>query len=242
MGDESKKFSLRSTIRRTLFYGSRDDDGSSDNGDISGASDDSVDDPSVMLQDLEQEEEEERVQRESDDGDVSIHSDINVGASTSAGVPVGECSSAPRGRVRARVQGRGRQTPVMFEKKGRKREVRREEWKEKKAQKMRNLGKEYKAPRTQKVMPARKIGPPCPDGCFEKVREEARVFIFSKFWDMGDYDAQNAYIAQHVIPVPVKRKRKADSTRVNYEYKLKYYEETFYVCRKGYIGFGWPRS
>ena len=108
MGDESKKSGLRSTIRRGLFYGRDDDDNSSsDNGDVSGASDDSVDDPSVMLEHLSdvEEQEQETVQSESDAGDV-IESDVNVGASTSASAS----GDAPRGGCRrVRVQGRERE-------------------------------------------------------------------------------------------------------------------------------------
>ena len=159
-----------------------------------------------------------------------------MGASTSASTDVSVCVSESVGDQRGRPRGRGRERGrSVLEKKGRKRSVNKDEWIEKKAKKMRNLGKEYTTPRSKKTVRARQIGPPCQDGCFEKVNQDARNAIFDRFWSMGDYDTQNGYLAQHVRAVPVKRRRQKESTRVNYEYTLKYFDESFKVCRKAFL-------
>ena len=242
MAEDSGKCGKGGRLRKGLFYGKKGDDGdSSDHGDISGASDDSVDDPSYILKDLSDVEKEmsdngdgDGGNDDDDDDNANIASDtVNVGASTSGSGDrsVGE----PRVPGKRKGSGRGKAAGTVIEKTGRKRSIRKEEWLTNKAKKQRNLGQEYKCARSEKRKRARRIGPPCNDGCFEKVSPEARDAIFKNFWEIGDYDAQNAYISQHVRPVPVKRRRKKDSDRVNYEYRLKYFDQTFLVCRKAFV-------
>ena len=246
MAEESGNSGRATRFRKSLFYGKDADKDDDDNGgrDISGASDDSVDDPDYQLKSLSDSDDEEEAARSDNEEE-----NVNVGASTSAGIVIEAesviegtrdtvgSSSVPRGGgvPRGRGRGRGRGAAPIVEKKGRKRAVNIGEWKEKKAKRLRNLGEEYQSAKADKKIRARRIGPPCGDGCFDKVREEARVAIFKNFWGMGDYDKQNAYISQQIRTVPVKRRRKRDSSRVNYEYKLKYYEETFYVCRNAFL-------
>ena len=56
--------------------------------------------------------------------------------------------AVPRGRGRGR--GMGRDAAATVEKIGRKRAVRMDEWKEKKAKRLRNLGKGYQSARSDK--------------------------------------------------------------------------------------------
>ena len=113
----------------------------------------------------------------------------------------------------------------------------REEWKEAKAKRLRNLGLEYTSVSLGKKMATRKIGPPCSDGCFNNLSEETRNAIFKNFWAMGNYNKQNSYISQRKRPVPVKRKytKKAVSSHMNYEYSVKYFNRTYVVCRKAFL-------
>ncbi|KAG7162221.1 AP-4 complex accessory subunit Tepsin-like [Homarus americanus] len=48
------------------------------------------------------------------------------------------------------------------------------------------------------------VGPPWPDGCFDKL---GRDNIDTNFWAIGDYNTQNGYLQALFRDVPVKRKR-----------------------------------
>ena len=103
------------------------------------------------------------------------------------------------------------------------------------AKRRRNLGLEYTTV-TGSKMSAKKIGPPCADGCFVRVGDESVRAINERFWAMGNYDAQNSYIQKMVRTVPIKRKytKAPVSARVNHEYSVKYHKE-FIVCRSGFV-------
>lgn len=57
----------------------------------------------------------------------------------------------------------------MLEKNGHARARQKEKWEKNIAKRKRNLGEEYTCYTTKKVMPAKEVGPPCNDGCFEKI-------------------------------------------------------------------------
>lgn len=86
-------------------------------------------------------------------------------------------------------------------------------------QDLRNSGQEYKSTsKTQKMMPARKIGPPCGLKCRlkcpQKVSEEVREKIFRSYWNMKSLQRQRDFIARSLnIVEPRYQYRKPDSNR-----------------------------
>ncbi|XP_042241301.1 uncharacterized protein LOC121878935 isoform X1 [Homarus americanus] len=141
---------------------------------------------------------------------------------------------APRGAGR-RGQERTPQGPI--EKKGRMRERRVDEWAQEVAKRKRNLGEEYVSYSTKKVVKARQVGPPCPDGCFDKLGRDMINTIFTNFWAIGDYNTQNGYLHSLIRKVPVKRRRvEAEVSRrpFNYHFFVKLRQREFKVCRQGF--------
>ena len=68
------------------------------------------------------------------------------------------------------------------------------DWQVSKAKTARNLGKEYQSYKTKKIMPARKVGEPCKDGCFDTVGRDKIDEIFNNFWGLGDVNLANNYL------------------------------------------------
>ena len=68
---------------------------------------------------------------------------------------------------------------------GRKRLPKPETWKQNVRKKLRNEGKAYYSTKAKKNVEARKIGPPCNDGCFEKVTMPVIESLFQEFWAIG---------------------------------------------------------
>ncbi|KAG7156486.1 hypothetical protein Hamer_G006447 [Homarus americanus] len=87
------------------------------------------------------------------------------------------------------------------------RERRVDDWAKEAAKHKRNLGEEYVSYSTKKVVKARQVGPPCPDGCFDKPGRDNIDTIFTNFWAIGDYSTQNGYLQVFIGAVPAKRKR-----------------------------------
>lgn len=71
----------------------------------------------------------------------------------------------------------------------------------------RNNGKEYVSRDTGNLVRARKVGPPCNDGYYDKIGMDVIKVIHKMFWDMGDYAMQNAYIQKFVVKKAVGRRR-----------------------------------
>ena len=65
-------------------------------------------------------------------------------------------------------------------------------WKKNIAKRKRNTGDEYVGV-SGKVEEKRKIGPPCKDGCFEKLGMDNVRAIHESFWALGDFDKQNSF-------------------------------------------------
>ena len=59
----------------------------------------------------------------------------------------------------------------------------------------------------------------CPRRCKDKVPIESRKKIFEKFWNLGSYDCQTAFIAALIEEVNTKRKRSKKRQYTRY-YKL----------------------
>ena len=89
------------------------------------------------------------------------------------------------------------------------------EWKKTVAKTWRNTGQEYVARNTKKVMAARRVGEPCecPEGCFEKLGEEAVRCVYNEYWKMGDFNAQSAYIMMRVKSKDVRGTRVGEGSR-----------------------------
>ena len=160
-----------------------------------------------------------------------------AGGEASAGGGEGSAGGEEGGREsRPRIRGRGRETPTTREKKGRK--ASRGLSADEEVKKKRNLGLEYVSYRTGKKVEAKRVRSPCKDGCYDRVNDNARQAILKNFWSIGNFNEQNYYISQHVKPVPVKRRYgggKHSVPRQNFEYSVKYLNETFKICRVAFM-------
>ena len=121
---------------------------------------------------------------------------------------------------------------------GRKRVRHVSEWKQNIAKLKRNKGLSYVSYTTGKVMPARKQGAPCDDGCFIKVGQEACEAIFKNCWDIGSYDERLNYFNSCLTEVKFKRKytKKSVSKRpMRTVFSVQYSGKVTQVCRKGFM-------
>ena len=121
---------------------------------------------------------------------------------------------------------------------GRKSELKESAWIQNISKKKRNLGQEYVSVKTKKVMPARKVGPPCNDGCFPKVGLEKIEEIHKQFWEIGDYNRQNEYLIRCLTEEPFKRKytKKDDSKRpTRLVYSVTHSGRSYVVCREAFM-------
>jgi len=112
-------------------------------------------------------------------------------------------------------------------------------WQCKAAKLKRDAGQKYYS-RTKKTnVKARKVGPRCNDGCFEKIGMEAINEVFKEFWNIGDYNRQNAYI-QNLIEQKLVKRRRVDQAkaqtfrRFQAAYKIKYEGVVHSVCRTAF--------
>lgn len=72
-----------------------------------------------------------------------------------------------------------------------------------------------------------------PMKCVQKVSLEQRKLEFANFWKIGEYMAQNAYIATLVNELPVKRRYiGTNSTHFKKQFSRKYNLNNIHVCRK----------
>lgn len=240
----------RTSAAARLFYGVRSGEDSDESLSDVSVSEDTIDDPDfvpIMEHAVGGDDNGDRSEMEADDGDGdgddhhrSAVGDVGEGDEAIPSVS-GEGADAMPSVSGLRVRGRSRDRSARAvshkeqTKRGRTRV--RGEWAHEKAKRLRNLGKEYFSYSTGKKIPARKIGEPCKDGCFAKLGVDVVEDVFKRFWEIGDYDKQNAYITQRVRSVPVKRKytKSGQSSRVNYEYTVKHYDAVHKVCRRGFI-------
>ena len=148
--------------------------------------------------------------RQSGEGTVSVHEDDGAGPSgvgddgagpSGVGDDVGLVVSTPRHSPRRTPSGvvsggSGASSggPGGSNQPGKKKVRQVTDWQVSKAKRARNLGKEYKSYKTKKVMPARKVGEPCKDGCFGKLGRDKIDEIFNNFWALGDVNLGNNYL------------------------------------------------
>ena len=130
-------------------------------------------------------------------------------------------------------------TPI----RARKRVSNSEGWDRKKRKTGRNQGKEYftenKAGEQRKVK-AKRMGDDCrcPLKCFDKVSEVGRFSILSGFGEMGDWNAQNAYLCGSIKTTEVqKRYGKKDNSRRNFtrHYYVNFAGVSIRVCKKAFL-------
>lgn len=117
-----------------------------------------------------------------------------------------------------------------------------ETWKKNMTKKQKILGNEYTSHHSGKLMAARKIGPPCSDGCFNKITMPIIRQVFEEFWGIGDYEKQNAFLQKVVSVVPVKRHRKSKTPdspglqrQIMLAYTVIFNNVTYPVCRAGFL-------
>ena len=120
----------------------------------------------------------------------------------------------------------------------------RENWKNVSRKDKRNRGEAYeydvKGTKVKKTAAARKIGPPCPckKNCYNIVGQEAIKEIFKDFWEIGDYNLQNAYLQNIMAKEDIKRRRpnKSGVTRSgSFKYFVNYKNVKYNVCRVAFL-------
>lgn len=114
------------------------------------------------------------------------------------------------------------------------------EWKKNVAKARKNSGKEYISRSTGKVMAARRVRDPCgcPKSCFDKLGEEAVRSIFTEYWNIGEFNAQSAYLLTRVKSKEVKKRRvAAEGSRrsATLEYTVHVGERNVVVCKKAFL-------
>lgn len=124
---------------------------------------------------------------------------------------------------------------------GRKHACRLQQWKRQVAKTSKNLGQAYVSVysvRLDVMMPAKCLGNPCQDGCFEKLGQEAANNIFNDFWALGNFEAQTNYLISRVKATAIKRKRTASvvsQRSTNYQYSVHYRGKDIVGCRDGFL-------
>ncbi|XP_050556414.1 uncharacterized protein LOC118281186 isoform X1 [Spodoptera frugiperda] len=105
----------------------------------------------------------------------------------------------------------------------RKRERNREEWRDVKRKRLKNLGKKY-IMKSGKIVGEKKMGPPCGcrNKCYEHITEEQRLECFKRFWDLGDRVLQWNFILNNTQKFNKKRCTKMHNKNQR-KYTFKYY-------------------
>jgi len=102
----------------------------------------------------------------------------------------------------------------------------------------RNLGQAYTSYWTKKDVPKREIGEPCKCGCFDKLGYEKINEIFNSFWNIGNYDKQNAYLGGLVKEKEIKRptvKGRVSRKTRTLSYNIEYCHVDYAVCRAAFL-------
>lgn len=72
----------------------------------------------------------------------------------------------------------------------------------------------------------------CPFKCSQNISLNKTKESFKNFWKLGEYTAQNAYIATLVHELPVKRRYSHKNSHFRRQYTRKYNLDNTHVCRK----------
>lgn len=94
------------------------------------------------------------------------------------------------------------ETSIEIEKRGKKRLRKAATWKSKIVKQLRNSGKAYQSlSKSKKLVPERKVGPPCGNKCRLKckdiVDEMTRQKVFDAYWGLGNLERQREFIVRH---------------------------------------------
>lgn len=79
-----------------------------------------------------------------------------------------------------------------------------------KAKVARSRGEDCTSYATKQQVPEYKVGSPCKCGGFEKIGIDHIQDIFDKFWGIGNYDHQTAYLNKLVHSVDIQRSGAGD--------------------------------
>ncbi|GBM60789.1 hypothetical protein AVEN_125452-1 [Araneus ventricosus] len=111
-------------------------------------------------------------------------------------------------------------------------------WNKVEVKKKRKYGEEYVSRHTNAVVPACQIGEPCSRQFSSKIGQGNAQQIFKAFWELGNYDIQNAYLSKLIISNDVKRSylkgrpsrtlRRLDYTVVINNEKCSLFHKAFY--------------
>ncbi|XP_039283499.1 uncharacterized protein LOC111052342 isoform X2 [Nilaparvata lugens] len=107
--------------------------------------------------------------------------------------------------------------------------------------KRRNEGRAYQT-KSGKNIPGRTLGEmcKCPLKCHEKVTEDQKLVLFNAFWDMGNFNMQNAYLFGCIEKIPIKR-RYCQNPEASYKqntfiFKIKLQSgSSLRVCKKSFM-------
>ncbi|CAG5051734.1 unnamed protein product [Parnassius apollo] len=125
--------------------------------------------------------------------------------------------------------------------KSRKRSINKENWTVNKRKLLRNSGKGYVTKigveKNTKIFENIDCG--CPKKCYTLFTENERQEMFESFWNLKDFNQQNAFLYALVQKASVNRKRPKDLSRagknVSFKYFLKSHIMTQLVCKKYFL-------
>ena len=141
----------------------------------------------------------------------------------------------------------GRPEKPLYTKAYKKKIVNRPEWFIYKNQHARNSGQAYQYkvkcdPETVINVPAKKVGSPCTCKmrCFDKLGQETITKIFKEYWELANYDLQNANLQSKMKKHDIKPKRRGApepkrSGSFSYFLKKSGVEDPIRVCKAAFI-------
>lgn len=102
--------------------------------------------------------------------------------------------------------------------------------------KMRNSGKEYLSLKSGKLIPGRKILPPCNESCRLKCSTRfdqlERQYYFNSFWQLGDVEKQRSFIVLQLVSQYCQQLVVLFIVSLNKAYFFKKNDEQKFVCRR----------
>lgn len=103
--------------------------------------------------------------------------------------------------------------------------------------KLKNTNKSYVSKRGKTIAPKKFTNYQCncKEKCYEKIDTESRKNLFEKFWSIGSYDLQTAFICAMVKESGVKRKRKDSESHNKRMFARTYKMNNTAVCRDMFV-------
>lgn len=172
-----------------------------------------------------------------DDDEVDYSQPCQVGQARRGPATPGPATSGPA-TPGPSTSGAGTNEEQPTKKRGRKKTPEPDTWAKNVAKKRRNLGLAYTAYTSKKDVAARKMGPACSDGCFDKIGADNAEKIFKEFWAIGNYNQQNQHLQGLIKEVPIKRRRTKEEDKqrhrqCNYFVKKNYID--IKICRQAFM-------